>query len=220
MLPDGATVYLLGGTAALSEQVEDDVEALGFRVVRYGGANRFATATIIASDGLGDPSTLLLADGSAFPDAVAAGAAAGANGGAVILTGAAPLPQETQDYLAANPTAARFAVGGPAAQAVPGATPLVGATRVETAVGVAREFFDDPSVVGIATSEDFPDALAGGALIGQRGGPLLLSGQTLEQVVVDYLRSEADSIDEALLFGGTARLPQGVEDAVEAAIRG
>jgi len=32
------------------------------------------------------------------------------------------------------------------------------------------------------------------------------------------LEANADSNDDAMLFGGTARLPQGVEDAVSAAI--
>ena len=47
-------------------------------MVRYGGANRFATAVVIAEEGLdtAETETVLLADGGDFPDAVSAGAAA------------------------------------------------------------------------------------------------------------------------------------------------
>lgn len=220
VLPESGTVYLLGGTEALSDEVLDDVEALGFTAVRYGGANRFATAAIIGETGLGSPEQVLAADGSDFPDAVSAGAAAGAIGGAVILTGAETVPDETQAYLDEHDPSALFAVGGPAAEALPEATRLVGATRIGTSVAVATRFFTDPPVVGIATGETFPDALAGGAAVAQLGGPLLLTGQTLDPAVRDYLEANADSIDEAFLFGGTDRLPQAVEDDVAEAIGG
>ena len=45
VLAPGGTVYLLGGTAALTPAVANAVAALGFPVVRIAGADRFATAT-------------------------------------------------------------------------------------------------------------------------------------------------------------------------------
>lgn len=218
VLPESATVYLLGGTEALSDAVFADVVDLGFSAVRYGGANRFATAAIIAETGLGSPDEVLAADGSDFPDAVSAGAAAGAIGGAVILTGADTVPAETRAYLDDQDPSALFAVGGPAARALPDAEPVAGSTRIGTAVAVASEFFTAPPVVGIATGEDFPDALAGGAAVAGRGGPLLLTGQTLDAEVRDYLVANAATIDEAFLFGGTDRLPQALEDDIAQAI--
>src|SRR5690606_29693273 len=76
VLPEGGTVYLLGGTVALSEAVEDRLVELGFEVVRLGGVNRFATAAIIAGEGLGHPAVLLATNGGDFADSVVAGAAA------------------------------------------------------------------------------------------------------------------------------------------------
>ena len=69
----GHTVYILGGTAAISPAVANALVALGYGVTRYGGADRFETATIIADQGLGNPSTILEAAGLDFPDAVIAG---------------------------------------------------------------------------------------------------------------------------------------------------
>jgi len=96
---------------------------LGRRPVRYGGANRFDTAVVIAGDGLGNPQTVLLATGNDFPDALGAGAAAGGGGGAVLLTADETMPPETAGYLDTFPDATLFWVGGQAARAVPAATP-------------------------------------------------------------------------------------------------
>ncbi|MGH9068943.1 MAG: cell wall-binding repeat-containing protein, partial [Acidimicrobiales bacterium] len=44
VLAPGKTVYLVGGTSALGPLVGTELRALGYRVVRLAGANRFATA--------------------------------------------------------------------------------------------------------------------------------------------------------------------------------
>ena len=218
-LPDGATVFLLGGTAALSEDVATAVEALGLVVERYGGADRFATAVAIAEEGLGSPATVLLTTGGDFPDALGAGVAAAALDGAVLLTSGSTMPAVTRAYLDAIASPTLFAVGGPASAAAPDAEALVGATRFETAVAVAERFFAAPASVGIATGTDFPDALAGGAHIANAGGPMLLSaGSELPAAVETYLTSHSDTIAAAYLFGGPAALSDGVRTAVEAAI--
>lgn len=220
VLPEGGTVTLLGGPVALEAAVERQVTALGFTPRRLGGANRFGTAVVIATDGLTDPETLLLADGGGFPDALAAGTAASASGGAVLLSGGDELPPETRAYLdgPGAPTT-RYAVGGPAATALPDATALVGATRVDTALTVARQFFPAPAVVGVATGGAFPDALAGGPHVGSLGGPLLLSeNEALPEAVAAYLREVRTTARTAYLYGGEQALAPAVEAAVLAAL--
>lgn len=227
VLRDGGTVYLLGGTAALSTQVESSVAALGFTPVRLGGDNRFSTATTILA-ALGDPSVLLAADGGDFADSVLAGAASGAAAApgepvaGIILTAGGTVPPATASYLAAT-DAVLVAVGGDAAQAFPDAPALVGATRFETAVEVAEAFFDNPDLVGIATGLDFADALTGGAIIGRVDGPgpgpmLLTDPADLPDSVRDYLTANAGSIDTAVVFGGTNAISESVAAEVAAAI--
>jgi hypothetical protein len=84
ILPAGGTVHLLGGTAALSAEVEDAIKAAGYQTVRVAGATRIETSIAIAE--LLEPSTVLIATGFDFPDALAAGAAAAAHDAAVLLT--------------------------------------------------------------------------------------------------------------------------------------
>jgi hypothetical protein len=218
VLPAGAPVHLLGGNAALAPAVEEAITALGFEIVRVAGATRVETALAIA-ERLEDPDTLLVTTGDNFPDALAAGAAAGHVGGAVLLTPSGSAHPAVTAYLAANAEADVFAVGGPAATAYPDATRVVGPSREETAVEVAEVFFDDPTVVGIARRDDFPDALAGGAHIGRLGGPMLLTPtDSLHPAPSAYLCG-AD-IEAAFVYGGPAAVNASTVDAIAARLTG
>jgi hypothetical protein len=218
-LPAGATVYLLGGLAALSPSLAAQVQALGFTVVRYGGATRFQTASIIADQGLGDPTVILEATGLNFPDALAGGAAAAHLNGAILLTIGTTEAPETAAYLAAHPPTTKYALGGPAAAADPAATALAGADRYETATKVAA-LIPAPTVVGVASGTTFADALSGGANIGAAGGPMVLvppSGP-LPAPVQAYLTANKASIASAVVFGGSLAVGDDVVQEVAQAI--
>ena len=209
------TVYLLGGTDALSQDVAAQLAGAGYEVVRYGGDTRFDTAVLVAK-ALGDPHVLLEATGLDFPDALAAGAAAARAGGAVLLTNGSMQASATAAYLAGRPTAIRYAVGGPAAAADPAATPLVGGDRYATAVAVASAFFSGHDTAGLASGEDFPDALSGGVHAVARRGPLLLTLATvLPAPTRDYLRNDGGTILRVYVYGGS----QAISEAVLADVR-
>ncbi|HEY2427712.1 MAG TPA: cell wall-binding repeat-containing protein, partial [Acidimicrobiales bacterium] len=214
----GATVYLLGGTDALSPAVESTIRSLGFKTVREAGIDRFATAVAIAH-ALGDPSTVLLASGLNFPDALSGGAAAAKVKAAILLTSDTAANPTTTTYLAAHPADIQWAVGGPAAAAYPAAKPLVGADRYATSVVVAQQFFSAPAAVGIASGLAFPDALSGGAVVGELGGPMLLTDPTtLSAPVQSYLAANKASIKQAIIFGGTSAVLPAVQSEVNAAL--
>lgn len=218
VLPTGATVTLLGGDEALEPAVELAVNQLGYPVDRVAGEDRFATAGAIA-DRLAGVTTLLLADGNDFPDALAAGAVANGADGAVLLTADATVPPATTAALQARPVATLYAIGGAASRAVPTALPVVGKTRVETAVEVADTFTPDPVVVGIASGFDFPDALAGGVFVARGGGPVVLSGgDQLVGPTQTWLSDHAATLQRVYLFGGPAALSPAVEDATRVAV--
>ncbi len=218
VLAPGGTVYILGGLESVPDSVATEVTGLGYNVVRYAGANRFATAVQVA-DALNDPSTVLLASGTNFPDALSAGAAAAKAGGVVLLTDGSTLPAETSAYLAAHATKV-YAIGGPAAAADSAATPLVGTNRYETSLDVAQLFFSNPGVLGFASGEAFPDALAGAALLAHQGAPLILTAPTALPAVVDtYLVSLAGTSTTAFIFGGDNAVSPSVQSAIATALQ-
>ena len=155
----------------------------------------------------GSPSTVFLATGDIFADALSAGPAAASKGGSVLLTAGTVMPAEVSTYLAGLTSPTVYAVGQAAHVADPSASPIVGGDRYATAALVASEFFTSPTLVGIATGANFPDALAGGAFMGMVGGPMLLTGPlALQSADGLFIGQNHAILTQAFLFGGTLTL--------------
>src|SRR5205814_9630847 len=134
--------------------------------------------------------------------------------GVVVLTNGGSTTSATAGYLAGNPGAKRYAIGGPAAAADRSSTPFAGTDRFATSVLVAQAFFPAPKAIGLASGIAFPDALSGGAVAGAAHGPIVLVPATglLPDSVVGYLTSAATSATAAWLFGGTTAIVSQVFD--------
>lgn len=217
VLPAGRTVYLLGGTSAIPATVAATLGSLGYVVVRYAGADRYGTALAVA-DALGDPTTVMLATGTNFPDALAAGPAAASVGGVVLLTAGTVLPPSISAYLTAHPGKV-YAIGGPAVISYPPAIALVGTDRYATAAAVATKFFTSPTTVGLASGVTFADALAGGALLAHKGGPLLLSDPlVLPTPTSAYLTGNKATVTGSFIFGGSSAISSAVQTEADVAL--
>jgi len=216
LLPGGA-VHIAGGPAAVGSGVEGRLRNAGFNVIRHNGRNRFETATLLAEQVQG-PAIAFLASGTTFADALPSGAAAAAQAGVVLLTNGSSMPAETAAYLQARPGIRRVAVGGQAAAADPGAERIVGADRFETSVALARRFFNGAPSAGVANGTNFPDALAGGAHVGSRGGPLLLTRQeALPASVRQWLAESRNSLRNVFINGGPNAVSTSTENEVRSA---
>ncbi len=223
VLRPGGTIYVLGGTAAISDTVVNRLKQLGFPVVRIGGADRYETAALIAQRlaGAETVANVYLATGANFPDALSAASAAGSDHGVILLTADTSVPAATASWLNAHPSLPRIAVGGQAAHAVPTARPLFGADRYATSVAVAAATYPAAPGLIIATGTAFPDALAGAALAAQRGdGMLLFDPQTAtpSAVQASYLTSIASSASQLVVLGGQAAMPDAVVGVVATAL--
>lgn len=239
------TVYVLGGTAALSPAVEKAVADLGYTVKRISGATRYDTALEIAH-AMGNPAHTVVARGDDFADALAAGPLAsdlfGTTAGstyvpaAIVLSSNKSLDSATTAYLkdryTVNSGAGQsvVAVGGGAAQAltaVPGfdhnAGSFTGATRYETASKVADEFLKakPAAPVGVATGMAYPDALTGGAFMAATGGPLLLTAPTApSEAMTTALTQRNGKIADVYVFGGEKAVAAAVFDSIVATVHG
>ena len=226
------SVYLLGGTGALSQAVQDAVNALGYHVTRLAGANRYETSIAIANAINPAPDLVLAATGLNFPDALAAGAAAGSfdvpgspYSAVVLLTADTALAPVTNAYLAARPDSLVLGIGGQAAAATEpyNSVPVFGLTRFDTAAQVAYAFFGPQPYVGVATAYNWPDALAGGALMAVLNGPLLLvngAEAALHPATFEVVAQYSGAESTALVFGGTGVIVPATANSVGAAISG
>lgn len=102
------TVLIMGGTAAVSDQVASTLGTGGRDVVRIAGATRFATATKLADYAIANfgfvNTQFGVARGDAFPDALVGGVHAGDEDMPILLVGAPgqPLPDATRQWLQVN----------------------------------------------------------------------------------------------------------------------
>lgn len=91
LLESGAfdEVVVMGGVEAISQEVRDQVSGMGIDLVEVYGADRYETSTALAGYAIGigelSASTVAVATGSDFPDALVGGAMAGSMGGVVLL---------------------------------------------------------------------------------------------------------------------------------------
>ncbi|WP_327010533.1 cell wall-binding repeat-containing protein [Dactylosporangium sp. NBC_01737] len=228
ILAPGGTVYLLGGTIALSVNVENRLKTLGYTTVRLWGQSGYDTAIAVAKAITPNPTGVIIATSLEYYDALAAGAAAGANPGTVIvLTAGDTMPAATAAYLNSldpdpDTGTAMIGVGGPGVRALLNAYdagqmpnwpdrisyyPVYGATAFETAIAVAEFFFTGPRTAAVATATTWYDALTGGAMIGGNLGPLLLSAPgSLSPQTRDYLSRNSSTIKYGVLLGGPLAL--------------
>lgn len=99
-------VIIAGQLSAVSAATERELKALlpaPGSVVRVGGSNRYVTAELIARYAVEHywalPDWTGIASGTDFPDAVAGGAAIGAQGGVLVLTSPASLSANARSFL-------------------------------------------------------------------------------------------------------------------------
>ncbi|PWJ47854.1 Putative cell wall binding repeat 2 [Quadrisphaera granulorum] len=182
---------------------------------RWWGADRYATAAAVSKESFPQGARdVVVVSGARFPDALAAAPLAAQLGGPVLTVQPGDLPEATRAELQRLSPAVIHVVGGTSAvsedlfrQLQPLASQRVeriqGDDRYGTAARVATTSFADASEVVLASGEDFPDALAGGAAGAALGSPLLLSGRdALPAATRSALTALAPS--RVTLVGGTS----------------
>ncbi|HEX3428203.1 MAG TPA: cell wall-binding repeat-containing protein [Candidatus Limnocylindrales bacterium] len=199
-------------------------------VIRRSGASRYETAAAVAtneySPGVG---IAYVATGLNVPDALAGAGAAGHNGGPILLvTPNLPIPPATASALdLLQPTqivvlggtgvvsdAVKAALAAHTPSGSAGVSRIAGASRYATAAAISAATYD-PGVeeVLIATGSNFPDALAGAAVAGKQGNPLLLVTSTTIPLptATELSRLHPHRIT---ILGGTGAVSAGVSSAL------
>lgn len=207
-----------------------------------------AIAVAVNDDGDPDtddsPEAIFVTTGMNFADALSAGPATTLFGdvnaagvhlraGVVMLTNGDELPAATRAYLDEFAPTANivYGVGGPAASAtedVVGQVALVGDDRYATATAVAELFLTNGfagseatalTSVSVASGQNFPDALSGGAASAMFAEPMLLTrANVLPEATRMFMQDLSHEIDAATIYGGPGPVSDDVAGAVLGAI--
>ena len=238
--PIRPSVVVMGGSAAIPEEVEIRLFELGISTTRVAGAGREATAaaameTVLdlrAAHPLPARNDVFVVFGHDFADAVSAGQMAAHYGIPVLLTNTdPPLHPETRAALRDHPPERAFVVGGAAvvsdavveeiASLGIETIRLAGPTRVETALAVAERYLTElrgdghdaaiGAPVAVNLRTTFADALVG-SLLAARGAPFLpLEGPTADASVPELTRGTRAAFCD---HGGSGPLILGGPDHV------
>lgn len=235
-------VIVVGGTAAVSEAVVEQMAGMGIEVDRLAGNDRYATARAIAGAapeeqiGSLDSSigrTALLASGQGFADALSGGPLAYASAFPLVLTGRDTLSPQASAAITELDIEQVVILGGtaavsPAVQAQVTALGvdvrrLAGGDRTATAVAIADLAVDElgysDTHANLARGDDFADALAGSANAGQEIAPILLTqtSSSLGTATAAWLTKHDDTLASLHVYGGTSAVDDPTVNAAELA---
>lgn len=223
---DPQSIVIVGGPASVSEAVAAqlvDFTGDAELVTRLAGADRFEASRNVAEQlwGTSQPSTVYIATGTKFPDALGAGAAAGADGAPLLLVNgaAAELDAATADLIESLAPSRVVIVGGEASvsvgiaediRAIDSVTTVSrhsGKDRFRAAANLGSEF-PVTDTVYLATGLNFPDALAGAALAGGQDAPVYLVQKDCVSFFV-LLELGRLNPERVVILGGTASVGAG-----------
>ena len=239
-----AVLVVLGGLVMLPAAAAGAAvgDASDVSVVRYGGADRYATSLVVAeafaAEAGGSLSSVVLVSGERWRDAVVAAPVAGTLGAPVLMTPPGELRGDALGFLERVGVSNAVVVGpeggggahgsgrGVEAAVLAGlagagisAERVAGADRFATSVAAAREV--TPGVmpglgrtVIVASADVFADALVAGPFAARGVHPMLLSPpDELPSEVASFLGTSG--IEHVVLMGGTAALSTSVESAIK-----
>lgn len=225
-------VFIVGGTSAVSLQIQTALWDAGFNVARLGGSDRYATGDQVArmtlaglpswGDGGVEP---FVVRGDAFADALAVAPFAYMFGKPIILVKPDSAPSASIQAFSFCKSDGVFVVGGKAAVSDAALIQLgqgvgldtiytyriSGADRYETSAKVATAWGMPFDWAGLASGANFADALSGGPTMGAYGGPLLLTPPTsLHAAPKAVLSANGKYLWQVIGFGGPAALSDAV----------
>lgn len=216
------TIYIVGGTSAISGQVEAALRKQG-RVVRLSGHTRFDTSVSIAKELRkqgGQFVQAFVTTGTNFADALSVSPLAAQSYLPIFLVTKDKLPQEVKEGMEALQITQTVIVGGDVAvsdrvaRALPGAKQrLAGSTRYDTAAIIASNF-PDAQRAYLTVGDNFPDALAAGPLAARHGAPILLTGKNALPAPTASVLQKTSASNEVFLVGGNAVISESVASQV------
>ncbi len=227
------TAILVGGSAALSDNVKDSIDDLGVTTVRIAGDSRALTALEVYNTGaeLGAwGSTAIVTTGGNFADALSISSYSYAHKAPIFLSVNGELDEASAAAIAKGGFTRVLIVGGTGA--VPDSVKdaigsgvefkrLAGDTRYDTSAKVASFCLEEGMGVdgmAVAFGGNFPDALAGGALCGSTNSIIMLAADGSD-LVSPVLTANKWDVHQAYVLGGEGAISQALMDGFMAACK-
>lgn len=203
----GGTIYLLGGTSAVPENVQ---QISGYQVKRLEGSTRYETNLAILEEAGMTGNELIVATGKTFADSLSASAV---KKPILLVKPGASMTEAQKAAVEKMRGGTIYIIGGEGAvskeieqelQSVASVKRISGSSRYETSAAVAETFFGEVDTVVIASGKNFPDGLCGGPLAAAMDAPLLLTADGKAETAAQYVAE--NEILSGYILGGEGAL--------------
>jgi len=217
------TIYLLGGTAALSFNIEAELRQ-NYEVRRLYGYTAEGTAVAIARE-LGTKGRSVVASVRNFQDALVISSWAARQGVPILLTQSQELSADTQTVLKELNVTESLVIGGTAVvgakvmDQLPFPKRISGVTAYDTAVAVLQAYPPTTAKLLMATGENYPDALTGAVRAAFYGSMVVLvpTHSAIPASLATLLKSWQGRQVES--FGGVVAMPENVVETVKSYVQ-
>lgn len=200
---------IIGGTGAVSADVEDQLKGINVTYTRIQGVDRYETSLKIAQ-AIGTSNGVVIASGENFPDALSIAPIAASEQMPILLIKSDVMPDNIKSFIQSNSSNKYYVIGGTgvindsAINGISNLKRLGGTDRYQTNMLIINEFTSDEKFnsVYVATGENFADAIGGAAAAAKTSSPIILvNNSTSEEPIIE---SNVNTISNINILGGTA----------------
>lgn len=200
-------VYLIGGEAVLSTNIETELKAQNIEIDRIQGQTRELTALEIAKrlDKIKDISEIAVVNGTTgLADAVSIAAVSAEKDMAIILSNSNEGTKASDEFIKKEDIKTSYVIGGPnsvsneVASKLHNAKRIEGIDRNETNAKVIETFYTEKELKnayitknGMGKEDHLIDALAVGVLAAKNESPVIIVGNKLGQMQKDVTNSKS-----------------------------
>ncbi len=216
-MASGGTVYILGGTGAVPENMVTVLKNNGItNIKRLEGADRYMTNLNILKEAGVSGQDILVCSGTGYADSLSASA----TGKPILLVSNSLLPAQREflESIKSKASGNIYVIGGPGAvnESVSNSvytygtgerTRIYGDTRYTTSTAVADKFFQGTrSSIVLAYAQNYPDGLSGGRIANVIVAPLILVVEGKCTAAKSYVSSHG--VRNCIVLGGSTLITE------------
>lgn len=227
-------VYIIGGTNAVSQAVEENIKQLGIQTERISGSSRYETSVKIANElkKLTPYTEVFLASGENYPDALSAASIAAIKGTPILLTKKSELPDVVEDFTKQTSITKTYIMGsinaiyGIVSTKMPNPIRIGGNNRFDTNAKLIQNFSQQLNLNRIylsigqgSTGREYADALTGAVAAAIDNTAILLTKKDIVNEVEMFVKYNLYNTTQLIVLGGTNAVSLEQENTIKDLIK-
>jgi putative cell wall-binding protein len=216
------TVYIIGGSGVISNDILNNLHSIGITTKRIAGNDRYETSIAVAKELNGNDGTkgMFIVSGDTFEDALSAAPIASKLQYPIILVAKDSVPNAVKNYATSNQGKDLFLVGGPdvlnsnISKELTPTKVYNQADKYSRNLALINDFKENLNLnnILIASDSTFADALSGSALAGKSANPIILLGNSNVETTSNFIsKNSVKTID---VLGGRGVLSDNTVNSI------